>query len=76
MQPEPELFDTVDYSPLFSGIPVPATEPATKTQHGSFAQPAFFCFRCHQGGGQLLLARDGHRYCQSCALLLNRRSSR
>jgi len=66
--PEPstaELFDTADYSPLFAGIPVPVNESAARKRQ-NFEQPAFFCFLCHQGG-QLILARDGHRYCTSCA---------
>jgi len=71
-RPATELFDTTDYSPLFTGIPVPATHTALPAHHTSFGQPAFFCFMCH-GGGKLLLSKDGHRYCASCAIIVMRR---
>jgi hypothetical protein len=70
--PQDELFDTTEASPLFAGIPVPATHDASSRSVSS-SQPAFFCFRCHTAAGQLLLARDGHRYCATCAQTLPRR---
>lgn len=70
--PQDELFDTTEASPLFAGIPVPATHD-TAAMHTNFSQPAFFCFRCHTDYSQLLLARDGRRYCAACARTLPRR---
>jgi hypothetical protein len=71
--PQDELFDTTEASPLFAGIPVPATHDDRPASCPGLSQPAFFCFRCHTDAGQLLLARDGHRYCAACARTLPRR---
>jgi len=71
--PQDELFDTTEASPLFAGIPVPATHDERPARHPSFSQQALFCFRCHTQSIQLLLARDGHRYCAACAQTLPRR---
>lgn len=65
-----ELFDTTEASPLFAGIPVPATHDERRGRQPGFYQPALCCSGCGSQEGQFLLASDGRRYCVACARIL------